>query len=115
MYEAIQQHNIARNKIIEQTKAHIFRVVDGKIEKMQGTFDDFSTEFKASKALLDKKITELSKQHKLTKVFLARCAQQTDQNQNFGKLALGEVTSASDLASLKESIAQNKEDMFYQF
>ena len=48
--------------------------MDGKIEKMQETFDNFSAKFTASKALLDKKITELVKANKMNKVFLARCA-----------------------------------------
>ena len=83
---------------------------------MQETFDNFSAKFTASKALLDKKITELVKANKMNKVFLARCAQQTDQAQNHVKMSsLGGVMSAGELASVKESIEKNNEDMFYQF
>ena len=39
MYESIQEHNISRNKIMDQTKAQLIRVVDEKIKEMHNSID----------------------------------------------------------------------------
>ena len=38
MYDNIKEHNISRNKIIEQNNANMIRMIDDKIE---GMFDKF--------------------------------------------------------------------------
>ena len=56
MYEQIKQHNISRNKILEQTKAHIIRVCDQKVEALKDSMEGFIKKIKTNDADQDKKI-----------------------------------------------------------
>ena len=46
MYDQIQEHNINRNKIMDQTKSHIMKLMDEKMEEMEGGNKAYLAKFK---------------------------------------------------------------------
>ena len=59
MYESIQESNISRNKIMDQTRTQLIRAVDEKIESASASFDAFITKAKSQQEKVDAKIKQL--------------------------------------------------------
>ena len=72
MYESIQEHNISRNKIMDQTKAHLIRAVDEKISQMHTSFDQLQEKFATQQEVLDGKIGELNKSARNTRILVTK-------------------------------------------
>ena len=86
MYESIKEHNISRNAILEQNKANLIKVVDQKVSYIEETLEEFQTKLNSQQAELDKKIGELGKSARMTKMLITKCAQQTENAQNQGSI-----------------------------
>lgn len=56
MYDQIQQHNINRNKIMEQTKNHILTVMDKRMKKFEDKNMAYSTKIEKFELEMDEKM-----------------------------------------------------------
>ena len=108
MYESIKEHNISRNAILEQNKANLIKVVDEKVNYIQGTLEEFQTKMVSQQAELDKKISELGKSARMTKMLITKCAQQTENAQSPGLI---QEQTQKVIENVDERLAQSKEQM----